>query len=75
MIERMYKCDLCSERREPRQLVGLYWENGRAIKEVLSHDSEHHICFACLSSLQRFEKRCGAGFKCSGGPNCTSDHK
>jgi hypothetical protein len=74
MIERKYKCDLCGDPEEPRKLVGLYWD-GMGIVERDPVTVETHICFYCLSSLQNFEKRCGKGFKCSGGPNCDFDHK
>jgi hypothetical protein len=74
MIERTYSCNICEGQYHPRQLVGLYLTQ-HGIEESDAASVDTHICCKCLSSLQSFQKRCGAGFKCSGGPNCTSDHK
>jgi len=76
MIERTYKCDVCKDSFEPRRLVGLWFVMGDAIQEKPPTETERHICFRCLASLQNFVPRCVAGIKgCSGGPKCTSDHK
>lgn len=77
MIERTYRCNLCREKCEPQELVGLHWNSfPKGWTENQSPIAvENHICKACLSSLQALEQRCGQGFKCDGGPNCGSDHK
>ena len=74
MIERNYNCDLCREYHDTNELVGIMW-GGRGIEETPAHQTEHHLCFACLSGLQALPPRCGEGYKRKGGPKCTSDHK
>lgn len=79
MIDKTFRCDLCKDARPvfgsgSSMLVGIYW-NGDGWVEKPRHEVEHHICCKCLSSLQRFEQRCGQGFECNGGPTCGSDHK
>jgi len=75
-IERTFQCDLCKTRLEPRHLVGLYWGAGVYLEERPSRDVEHHLCFPCLSAIQRFDVRCGKGVKdCSQGPRCDREHK
>lgn len=74
MIERTYLCDLCRDKRPVDKLVGLSWV-GVGWKEVSPRETERHLCFKCLSSIQGIPTRCGAGFRCEGGPQCTSDHK
>lgn len=80
-ILREYSCDLCDDRWHAGtgiKLIGLRWGSmdSRSLEAVDNwRDSEHHICHRCLSALQSFEKVCGDGFECSGGPRCPSDHK
>lgn len=74
MIERQYSCDLCHDKHDARELVGIKW-SGQLIAESPSNQTEHHLCHLCLSSLQVLPARCGQGYKCKGGPTCDSDHK
>jgi hypothetical protein len=79
MIDKSYRCDLCRERISEDAMrnddaVGLYWI-GKIIMARAPLTVERHLCVYCLSSIQAMEKRCGQGFKCTGGPECGSDHK
>lgn len=75
-VKRQYECDLCGIVLEPRKLLGIKWDSANEISHTTkSHDSEHHICFLCLSSLQMLTKVCGQGYPCGGGPRCQGDHK
>jgi hypothetical protein len=78
MIERTFRCDLCRDslRADDAELFGLYWNSHpKGWTEKAPRETEHHICATCLSSLQALPRRCGQGYKCTGGPNCGSDHK
>lgn len=75
-IERTYRCNLCRDTYEPKQLVGLHWTSfPKGWTEKPAREMENHICMPCLTSLQAMTQRCGQGFECTGGPNCGSDHK
>lgn len=56
MIDRTYKCDLCRDRSQDNQLVGLFWGAGNRIEIRASHDVEHHICQKCLAGLAEIWK-------------------
>ena len=76
MIKRQYFCDLCGSGVEMDGCLGIRWERGGTnLIEVPSYESEHHICFPCVSGIQALAITCGQGFKCRGGTKCTSDHK
>ena len=74
-IKRQYECDLCGIISEPRRLTGIKWGSANELISVRSPDSEHHICHACLSALQKLPMVCGQGYPCGGGPRCQGDHK
>lgn len=65
-----YYCDICKEECE-RQLLGIKIEEGVFCGQSLT---ENHLCFRCISTIQDMESICAGGFRCNGGPNCTSDH-
>ena len=73
-VSKTYACDLCKKSFAPAKLTGLAWKGGNAIEETPAHMTEYHICNPCLSSLQKFRQRCGSGFECAGGPNCSLAH-
>ena len=74
MIKRTYECDLCGNTRQADELVGIVW-TATIITEAPAHQTERHLCFNCLSGLQTMTPVCGQGYKCKGGPTCSSDHK
>lgn len=75
-IQRVYRCNLCRDTKELRDLAGLHWTDWpKGWQERPPCDTENHICKSCLSSLQSMKQRCGQGFECDGGPKCGSDHK
>ena len=82
-VERKYRCNLCREelRTEPggdpaKKPIGLHWNSWpKGWTEKPWRETENHICIACLSSLQVLTQRCGDGYECDGGPQCSSDHK
>ena len=69
-----YTCDLCGAIKPLDELVGIKWSI-ELIEERHPGDVEHHLCYACIASVQGFRPRCGAGYLCEGGLKCTSDHK
>ena len=83
-----YYCNLCNreiyntDRIERFEGVGLDkspafmggWVMEEGSKEC-KMQATAHLCYPCLSSIQKMTKYCGEGFKCNGGPNCGSDHK
>ena len=75
MIERIYKCDLCSDTHNPHDLVGIQFDARGVINKQVVRQVEHHLCSVCLSSLQKLPPICVHGIECTGGPHCTSDHK
>jgi len=74
MIERTYTCDICRNKREPEKLIGMDWVDDEYI-ECKSENAKLHLCFRCISTIQNMEHRCRQGFKCNGGPRCSSSHK
>lgn len=50
MIERTYKCNLCRDRKEPNELIGLHHEWDKWVEKE-SVGCENHICFSCLQAL------------------------
>lgn len=51
-VRRHFNCDLChSEITDITEGIGIRWEFQR-IKNVLVHDSEHHLCGKCCIDLQ-----------------------
>lgn len=82
-IKHEYACDLCKDVYRQLlggsvKLIGLYWAGNESIltEKKEWRDAERHICVRCLSALQSFARACGQGFRdCSGGPQCSSDHK
>ncbi|MNO23668.1 hypothetical protein D3C76_134730 [compost metagenome] len=76
MIDRTYRCNLCREQHELRDMIGLHWSSWpKGWAEKPPRETENHLCMKCLSTLQALPPRCGGGFECTGGPNCGSDHK
>ncbi len=56
-VDRVYRCDLCRDMHQASDLIGLYWTGagkGSAVIQKPAHQVEHHICAACLASLQKF---------------------
>jgi hypothetical protein len=54
-IKRYYYCDLCGEQIEPtstRPAVGIYWDCN-VMRQVPSANTEHHLCIACVSQIQK----------------------
>jgi hypothetical protein len=50
---RTYSCDLCKDTISGyREAIGIRWETGHRIRNVLISDSERHICNACCKSLR-----------------------
>lgn len=80
-ISREYKCDLCGDQiARPSSAgfrgIGIHWIGNRKITQAVDpKDVNHHLCFYCLSSIQKIQPYCGHGFKCGGGIDCTSDHQ
>ncbi len=76
-IDRIYRCNLCRDKHDRGEMVGLHWQDwpGKGWVERPSHETENHLCMKCLSSLQALPQRCGQGFECNGGAKCGSDHK
>jgi len=75
-ITRTYFCNLCREKKEVENLIGLHWNAfPHGWEEKPARETENHICKSCMSTLQAMEQRCGQGYKCTGGPKCGSDHK
>jgi hypothetical protein len=80
-IDRRYSCNLCRDAIDPNGNVngiGIYWTTwarGQGwIKKDL-RDTENHLCFRCLSSIQAIVLHCAHGVEgCKGGPSCSSDH-
>jgi hypothetical protein len=63
-----------------RNPIGFGWvprSRGYSSKlvELPLEKTDRFICSACLSGFQSMKERCGAGFECSGGVDCTSSHK
>lgn len=53
MIDRTYRCDLCRDIHEPRDLIGLYWAIFNTIDFKRSQrDVEHHLCFKCFDQIR-----------------------
>ncbi|MDQ0082871.1 hypothetical protein J2W35_003230 [Variovorax boronicumulans] len=77
MIDRTYRCNLCRDKHERQDTVGLHWQDwpAKGWIEKPSQETENHLCMRCLSSIQALAPRCGQGFECNGGPTCGSDHK
>ncbi len=75
-IFRAYFCNLCRDKKELGDLIGLHWAAFPAgWEEKAPQHTENHICKSCLSTLQAMKQLCGQGFECDGGPKCSSDHK
>lgn len=82
-VEKKYSCNLCGDKlsTEPmgdpsKKPIGLYWNSyPKGWVEKPYRETETHICATCLSSLQAIPATCGAGYNCTGGLNCSSDHK
>jgi len=76
-ITRTYSCNLCRDKYEKDQLIGLHWETFpvKGWVEKPPRETENHLCQTCVSTIQALNQRCGQGFECTGGPNCGSDHK
>jgi hypothetical protein len=82
-VDRTYRCNLCRDRLDVgpgsdplTRPIGLYWSASQnSWFEKPWREVENHICAPCLSSLQALPSRCGGGYECDGGPQCSSDHK
>lgn len=75
-ITRTYSCNLCRDKKDTEDLIGLHWiAHPKGWTETPPSQTENHICKSCLSTLQAMKWLCGQGFECSGGPKCGSDHK
>ncbi len=63
MIDRTYKCDLCSTRYDPNTahgLYGVYWSAGEKMVRKSCRESEHHMCFDCIQGLALIATEIGA---------------
>lgn len=57
MINRTYKCDLCRDRHEPEDLVGIEWSAGHVISIKHARQTEHHLCQRCIDNIKRFPEK------------------
>lgn len=76
MIEEVYRCNLCGERREKKRLIGITKTEDNLWTETDPDTASDHICARCICALQsNIHQRCISGFICSGGLECHSSHK
>jgi hypothetical protein len=57
MIERIYKCDLCRETRDRKDMVPIRWESV-SLQLVVADENkfgpaERHLCKDCIEAIKR----------------------
>lgn len=54
MVERIYKCDLCREKRDVEDLIGIWYVGSPPFKIEKRHptSTEKHVCKDCLRELK-----------------------
>lgn len=54
MLEKVYKCNLCHEQREPQAMMGLFFADLYTFTLCDARETDgSHICMRCLGQLER----------------------
>lgn len=58
MKEITYRCNLCHNRHEIKDLYGLYFKGGSDnLINYAPDQTEHHVCSSCAEAIRKFPKK------------------